>query len=90
MVKVQNVMVFHSFSDLEEAYQETLNKEEERVAEQRRKVLALRQNLRVRELELLDAAKDQLMKQRVEQQCVALNRLLDDIKWKVWYRNLRA
>jgi len=76
--------------DLEEAYQETLNKEEERVAEQRRKVLALRQNLRVRELELLDAAKDKLMKQRVEQQCVALNQLLDDIKWKVWYRKFKA
>lgn len=83
MVKVQNVMIFHYFSDLEEAYQETLNKEEERVAEQRRKVLALQQNLRVRELELLDAAKDQLMKQHVEQRCVTLNRLLDDIKWKV-------
>jgi hypothetical protein len=68
--------------DLEEAYQETLNKEEERVAEQRRKVLALRQSLRACELELLDAAKDRLMKQHVEQQCVALNQLLDDIKWK--------
>lgn len=90
MVKVQNVMVFHSFSDLEEAYRETLNKEEERVAEQRRKVLALQQNLRVRELEFLDTAKDKLMKQRVEQQCVALNRLLDDIKWKVWYRKFKA
>lgn len=83
MVKVQNVMVFHSFSDLEVAYQETLNNEEERVAEKRRKVLALRQNLRVHEVELLDAAKDRLMKQHVEQRCVALNRLLDDIKWKV-------
>lgn len=83
MVKVQNVMIFHSFSDLEEVYQETLDKEEERVAEQRRKVLALRQNIRVRELELLDAAKAHLMKQHVEQRCVALNQLLDDIKWKV-------
>lgn len=76
-------MVFHSFSDLEEAYQEMLNKEEERVAEQRRKILAVRKNLRVRELDLLDAAKDQLMKQHVEQRCMALNQLLDDIKWKV-------
>jgi hypothetical protein len=76
-------MVFHSFSDLEVAYQETLNNEEERVAEKRRKVLALRQNLRVHEVELLHAAKDRLMKQHVEQRCVALNRLLDDIKWKV-------
>jgi hypothetical protein len=72
-----------SFSELEEAYQMTLNNEEERVIEQRRKVLALRQNLRVRELELLDAAKDRLMRQNLEQRRVALNRLHDDIKWKV-------
>jgi aspartate/methionine/tyrosine aminotransferase len=82
-MKVQNITVFHSFSDLQEAYQEMLNKEQERVAEQQRKILALRQNLRVHELDLLDAAKDRLMKQHVEQRCVALNQLLDDIKWKV-------
>lgn len=72
-----------SFSELEEAYQETLKNEEERVAEQRRKVLALRRDLRVHELGLLDAAKARLMRQNVEQRRVALNRLHDDIKWKV-------
>lgn len=90
MAEVQNIMVFISFSELEEAYQETLNKEEEHVAEQRRKVLALRQNLRVRELEFLDAAKERLMRQNVEQRCVALNQLLDDIKWKVLCRTLKS
>jgi hypothetical protein len=71
------------FPELEEAYQEILHKEEERVAEQRRKVLALRRDLRVRERELLDAAKDRLMKQNVQQRRVALNQLLDNIGQKV-------
>jgi hypothetical protein len=71
------------FLELEEAYQEILHKEEGRVAEQRQKVLALRQDLRVRELELLDATKDRLMRQNVQQRHVALNQLLDNIGRKV-------
>lgn len=53
------------------------------MAEQRQKVLALRRDLRVRERELLDAAKDRLMKQNVQQRRVALNQLLDNIEQKV-------
>jgi hypothetical protein len=71
------------FPELEEAYQEILRKEEERVAQQRKKVLALRQDLRIRELELLDATKDRLMRQNIQQRHMALNQLLDNIGQKV-------
>lgn len=53
------------------------------MAEHRQKVLALRKNLRVRELELLNAAKDRLMRQNVQQRHTALSQLLHDIRWKV-------
>lgn len=53
------------------------------MAEQRQKVLAVRQTLRARELELLNAARDRLMRQNVQQRQVALNQLLDNIERKV-------
>jgi hypothetical protein len=53
------------------------------LAEQRQKVLAVKKNLRARELELLNAARDRLLMQNVEQRRVALNQLLDDIERKV-------
>lgn len=71
------------FLELEEVCQEILHKEEKRVADQRQKILAVRQDLRVCELELLDVAKDRLMRQNVQKRHVALNQLLDNIERKV-------
>ncbi|XP_023714197.1 TBC1 domain family member 31 isoform X2 [Cryptotermes secundus] len=68
--------------ELEQVYQETLRKEKERLAEQQQKVQAVRQTLRARELELLNATRDRLMRQNVRQRHVALNQLLDDIERK--------
>ncbi|XP_021932059.1 TBC1 domain family member 31 isoform X2 [Zootermopsis nevadensis] len=68
--------------ELEEVCQEILHKEEKRVADQRQKILAVRQDLRVRELELLDVAKNRLMRQNVQKRHVALNQLLDNIERK--------
>jgi hypothetical protein len=53
------------------------------LAEQRQKGLAVRQTLRARELELLKASRDRLMRQNVQQRHVALNQLLDNIERKV-------
>ncbi|KAJ4448502.1 hypothetical protein ANN_10518 [Periplaneta americana] len=68
--------------DLENAYEETLRQEELRVSEKRQKILALRRDLRQRDLELLEAARTRFMRQNVQKRHRALSQLLDDIERK--------
>ncbi|XP_068083358.1 TBC1 domain family member 31 isoform X2 [Anabrus simplex] len=67
---------------LEDAYRDTLLKEEERLAEKRKKIASLRRDLRSRELRLLDTAREKIMQQQVTRRHFALDRLLDDLAHK--------
>ncbi|KAK7790940.1 hypothetical protein R5R35_005871 [Gryllus longicercus] len=67
---------------LEGEYKKIVEKEEERLAVQRQKISALRRDLRARELELLDQARNKLSNQLTMKRSVVVDRLLNDIAHK--------
>ncbi|KAJ7338104.1 hypothetical protein JRQ81_010679 [Phrynocephalus forsythii] len=72
--------------EAEEERRKILLKEEEKLAEQRRRLAAVKRELKVKELQLLEAARRRFLKYQQDQQEVQLKRLDDEIARKVLMR----
>lgn len=64
-----------------------VEKEEERIATQRLRLRNLRNELRLKELSVLEAARDKALKERTRRREDALNRLVEDISKKVRFNH---
>ncbi|KAI5745533.1 hypothetical protein M8J76_011817 [Diaphorina citri] len=69
--------------ELEDVYKNVLRKEEERVYNERLKLSKLKSELRKQEIDMLNATRAKIMKDRADRKHASLERLLDDIERKV-------
>uniref|UniRef100_A0AAR2K4F4 TBC1 domain family member 31 n=1 Tax=Pygocentrus nattereri TaxID=42514 RepID=A0AAR2K4F4_PYGNA len=72
--------------EAEEQRRRILQQEENKLAEQRARLGAMKRELKVKELTLLDAARRRFLKHQQNQQKIELNRLDDEIQRKVTLR----
>uniref|UniRef100_A0A8D0GB26 TBC1 domain family member 31 n=1 Tax=Sphenodon punctatus TaxID=8508 RepID=A0A8D0GB26_SPHPU len=73
--------------EAEEQRRKILLEEEEKLADQRRRLAAVKRELKVKELQLLDAARKRFLKYQQDQRQMELNRLGDEISRKVSMRD---
>ncbi|KAI5752252.1 hypothetical protein M8J77_015194 [Diaphorina citri] len=69
--------------ELEDVYKNVLRTEEERVYNERLKLSKLKSELRKQEVDMLNATRAKIMKDRADRKHASLERLLDDIERKV-------
>ncbi|XP_038145493.1 TBC1 domain family member 31 isoform X1 [Cyprinodon tularosa] len=67
----------------EEQRRNILAQEEEKLAQQRKKLAAMKRELKVKELHLLDATRRRFLKQQQELQASQIQRLDQEISWKM-------
>ncbi|XP_060099237.1 TBC1 domain family member 31 [Heteronotia binoei] len=73
--------------EAEEQRRKILLKEEEKLAEQRQRLAAVKRELKIKELQLLEAARRRFLKYQQDQQEMELNRLDDEIARKASMRD---
>lgn len=68
---------------MDEKFRKIVDEEEERILAQRRKLQNLRQELKLKELAVLESARERNLKLQAERKKIELQRLVNDISKKV-------
>lgn len=68
---------------MDEKFRKIVDEEEERILAQRRKLQNLRQELKLKELAVLESARERNLKLLAERKKIELQRLVNDISKKV-------
>lgn len=72
---------------MDQKFRKIVDEEEERIQAQRRKLQNLRHELKLKELAILESAREKTLKQRAERKKIELDRLVNDISKKVRKKN---